>query len=142
MYSKTWNFEYYGLDANGIIDYDQIHRRAEYVKPKLIIAGASSYPRDLEFERFREITDSVGGALLLGDVSHTFGLHLAGEMNNPFPHCDIVTASTSKSMGGPRAGVIYAKKELMSQINNAVFPGILGAPQNNLIGSLATTFKY
>lgn len=141
IYSKMWNIEHYGVDENGMLDYEAAYQRALELKPKLIVAGASSYPRDIDYERFRRICDETG-SILMADIAHGFGLSLAKVCKSPFPYADIVTASASKSMRGPRAGVIYCKKQYSSAIDLAVFPGVLGAPQNNLIGSLATTFKY
>lgn len=141
LYSKMWNFEYYYVDSESHIDYDQVYQKAMELKPKLIIAGASSYPRDIDYARFRKICDE-SGALMLADIAHGFGLSISGAVASPFPYADVVTASASKSMRGPRAGLIYSKKALSKQIDSAVFPGTLGAPQNNIIGSLATAFKY
>jgi len=141
LYSQVWNFEHYGVDRLGFIDYDKALQRAEETKPKIIICGASSYPREIDYLRFRKICDSVG-AIMLVDIAHEFGLKIAGVNSSPFPYADIVTASASKSMRGPRAGVIYSKKQYSHAIDAAVFPGILGAPQNGVIGSLAIAFKY
>lgn len=110
-------------------------------KPKLIICGASAHPRDINYKKFREICDKVG-AIMWADVAHGFGLKIAGVNNSPFPYADIVSASASKSMRGPRVGVIYSKKKYAAGIDHAVFPGILGAPQNSNIASLAIAFKY
>ena len=115
--------------------------KALEVRPKLIICGAASHPRDINYKRFREICDSVG-AIMWADVAHGFGLKIAGVNNSPFPYADVVTASASKSMRGPRVGVVYSRKKYEKAINHAVFPGILGAPQNGNIGALAIAFKY
>ena len=141
LYTKVFNIEYYGVDKNGLIDYENAMQRALEVKPKLIIAGASSYPRDIYYYKFRRICDEVG-AIMLADIAHGFGLNIAGAAHSPFPYADVVTASTNKSMRGPRAGIIYSKKKYSRLIDAGVFPGVLGAPQNSLIGSLATAFKY
>jgi glycine hydroxymethyltransferase len=141
IYSKLYNFEYYGVNSDGVLDYEGALQKAREVKPKLIIAGASSYPRTVYYYKFKTISDEVG-AYLMADIAHGFGLNVAGVANSPFPYADVVTASTNKSMRGPRAGIIYSKKKYEKQIDNGVFPGVMGAPQNNLIGSLATSFKY
>lgn len=96
-------------------------------KPKLIIAGASTYPWDIPFKKFRQIADEVG-AYLLADVAHGIGLVASGVNNNPFPYADFVTASTSKTLRGPRAGLIYSHLMWKAQVDAAVFPGVLGAP--------------
>lgn len=141
LYSKVYNFEYYNVNEDGSINYEDAYKRAIETKPKLIIAGASTYPREIDWKKFRRICDETG-AVMLADVAHGFGLKIAGVNESPFPYADLVTASTSKSMRGPRAGVIYAKKRYAQAVDDSVFPGIMGAPQNNCIGSLAMAFKY
>jgi len=106
-----WNFEYYYVDNESHIDYEQVRQKAMELKPKIIIAGASSYPRDIDYAKFRNICNE-SGSLLMADIAHGFGLSIAGAVNSPFPYADIVTASSSKSMRGPRAGIIYSKKSL------------------------------
>ena len=98
------------MDQNGIIDYDRLYNQAQEYKPKLIIAGISAYPRDLEYKRFREIADSVN-AYLLADISHLSGLVATGEANNPFEYAHIVTSTTHKSLRGPRSGIIFSRRE-------------------------------
>ena len=105
----------------GYIDYDGLEKAAKQFKPKLIIAGFSAYPRDLDYKRFRSICDEVG-AYLLADMSHISGLIAAQEANDPFEYADVVTSTTHKSLRGPRSGMIFAKKALMEKIDFAVFP--------------------
>lgn len=121
-----------------MIDYDGLHKAAQEFKPKLIIAGFSAYPRDLDYKRFREICDDVG-ALLLADMAHVSGLVAAQEANNPFEYADVVSSTTHKSLRGPRSGIIFSKKgELSQKIDTACFPMLQGGPHNHTIGALAT----
>lgn len=127
LYSKVWNTVHYEVNENYHLDYEKIRQSAHEHKPKLIIAGASTYPWDLSYKKFRHIADEVG-AYLLADIAHGIGLVASGVNNNPFPYADFVTASTSKTLRGPRAGLIYSKLDYKTKIENAVFPGVLGAP--------------
>jgi len=127
----------YGLDKNGFIDYDDLEKTAKRFKPRLIICGSSAYPRDFNYKRFREIAD-MNGSYLLCDMAHISGLVASGLMNNPFEFCDIVTTTTHKTLRGPRAGMIFFKKELERQINFSIFPGLQGGPHNNKIAAIAT----
>ena len=111
LYGQAWNFKHYGLDDNGNINYDEAQEMALKYKPKLIVWGASSHPRDIDYARIRKICDSVG-ALMMADIAHGFGLVIAGVNKSPFEYADIVTASASKSMRGPRAGLIQFKLKL------------------------------
>lgn len=138
----------YRLDeSTGLIDYDMLERTANLFRPKLIIAGASAYPRDIDYPRMRKIADEVG-AFLMMDMAHISGLVAASVLANPFEYCDIVTTTTHKSLRGPRGGMIFFKKDsvhgvdLESAINNAVFPGLQGGPHNHTIGGLAVCLKY
>ncbi|KAI7741139.1 hypothetical protein M8C21_021154 [Ambrosia artemisiifolia] len=138
----------YRLDeATGLVDYDMLEKTATLFRPKLIIAGASAYPRDFDYPRMRKIADSVG-AFLMMDMAHISGLVAASVVGNPFEYCDIVTTTTHKSLRGPRGGMIFFKKdpvlgiELESAINNAVFPGLQGGPHNHTIGGLAVCLKH
>ncbi|KAB0793419.1 hypothetical protein PPYR_13039 [Photinus pyralis] len=138
----------------GLIDYDQLASSAKLFRPKLIIAGISCYSRPLDYERFREICDSVG-AYLFADMAHTSGLVAAGIIPSPFEYSDVVTTTCHKSLRGPRSAVIYFKKgvrstnakgeavlyDLEKRINNAVFPALQGGPHNNGIAGIATAFK-
>ena len=132
----------YGIDEKtGRIDYDRVRDIAKIVKPQMIVCGASAYPREIDFSKFKEIADEVG-AILMADVAHIAGLVVAGEHPNPFPHCDVVTTTTHKTLRGPRGGLIltnnadYAKK-----INSAIFPGIQGGPLVHVIAAKAVGFK-
>ena len=127
----------YKVDSNGIIDYDGLENLAEVVKPRLIICGASAYSRDLEYERFSKIAKKHE-AFLMADIAHISGFVATGEMKSPFEYCDIVTTTTHKSLRGPRAGIIFFKREFEQQINEAVFPGLQGGPHENQIAAVAT----
>jgi len=124
----------------GLIDYDGLEARAKLFRPKLIIAGASAYPRDWDYARMRQIADGVG-AFLLNDMAHISGLAAARECNSPFEHADVVTSTTHKSLRGPRAGVIFFRKQHEDAINGAVFPALQGGPHNHQIGALAVALK-
>lgn len=138
----------YRLDeSTGIVDYDMLEKTANLFRPKLIIAGASAYPRDFDYPRMRKIADAVG-SFLMADMAHISGLVAASVVANPFDYCDIVTTTTHKSLRGPRGGMIFFKKDpvlgvgLESSINNAVFPGLQGGPHNHTIGGLAVCLKH
>ena len=108
-------------EETGLIDYEGLAKSAQEFQPKMIIVGASGYPRDFDYAKFREICDSVG-AILMADIAHTAGLIAAGIMRSPFEHCDIVTTTTHKSLRGPRSGMIFYRKKYEEAINFAVFP--------------------
>ncbi|MDO4776343.1 MAG: serine hydroxymethyltransferase [Cardiobacteriaceae bacterium] len=140
---KTYKAVHYGLDAKtGLIDYDQVQQLANMHKPKMIIAGFSAYSQILDFERFREIADSVG-AYLLVDMAHVAGLVAAGLYPNPVPFADVVTSTTHKTLRGPRGGLILAKanEEIEKKLNSAIFPGIQGGPLMHVIAAKAVAFK-
>lgn len=124
----------------GLIDYDEMERRAKMFLPKLLIAGGSAYPREWDYARMREIADSVG-ALLMVDMAHISGLVAAGVAARPFDHAHIVTTTTHKSLRGPRSGMIFGRKEFMDRIDAAVFPSLQGGPHNHQIGALAVALK-
>jgi glycine hydroxymethyltransferase len=127
----------------GIIDYDQLERDAGLFKPSMIICGGSAYAREWDLERFRKIADSCG-ALLLMDIAHISGLVATGEARNPFPYCDVVTTTTHKSLRGPRAGMIFFRKDnrgFEAKINQAVFPALQGGPHEHQIAGIATQLK-
>jgi len=129
--------------ATGIIDYDQLERDASLFKPAMIICGGSAYPREWDYKRFREIADA-NGALLMMDMAHISGLVATGEASNPFDYCDVVTTTTHKSLRGPRAGMIFFKKDergFEAKINNAVFPALQGGPHEHQIAAIATQLK-
>nr|WP_024788111.1 MULTISPECIES: serine hydroxymethyltransferase [unclassified Lebetimonas] len=132
----------YGIDEKtGRIDYDRVRDIAKIVKPKMIVCGASAYPRVIDFAKFREIADEVG-AILMADIAHIAGLVVAGEHPNPFPHCDVVTTTTHKTLRGPRGGLILTNnEEYAKKINSAIFPGIQGGPLVHVIAAKAVGFK-
>ncbi len=127
----------YRVNENGLIDYDELEILADAVKPRLIICGASAYSRDFDYERFSKIAKKHG-AFLMADIAHISGFVATKEMRSPFDYCDIVTTTTHKSLRGPRAGIIFFKRELEQQINDAVFPGLQGGPHENQIAAIAT----
>lgn len=137
--SKYFKSKPYYTDDEGFIDYNRLEKDVEEFKPNLIVCGASAYPRDLDYERFREIADSVN-AYLMCDMAHISGLIAAQEHNNPFEFCDIVTSTTHKTLRGPRAGVVFYKKEYEEKVNFSCFPNVQGGPHQNKIGAIATTF--
>lgn len=129
--SLFWESKQYKVNLEtGYIDYDALEKAALEFKPKIIIAGFSAYPRDLDYKRFRDISDKVG-AYLLADMAHISGLVAAGEVNNPFEYAHVVSTTTHKSLRGPRSGMIFARKELMEKIDFAVFPMLQGGPHNH-----------
>ena len=130
----------YGLNSDGYIDYDELESLSTKFKPKLIISGYSAYSRDLDHRRFREIAD-INNSYLLCDMSHFSGFVATEQLNNPFEYSDIVTTTTHKTLRGPRAGMIFYKKELEDNINNSVFPGLQGGPHNHQIAAIATQLK-
>jgi glycine hydroxymethyltransferase len=154
---KLYNPVFYGVDeATGTLNYDKMEAIAKTEKPKLIIAGASAYSRDMDFKRFREIADSVG-AILMADISHPAGLIAKGILSDPLPHCHIVTTTTHKTLRGPRGGMILmgqdfenpfgqtlksGKPKMMSALlNSAVFPGNQGGPLEHIIAAKAIAFQ-
>jgi len=127
-----------------LIDYDALMREAQEFRPNLIVAGASAYPREIEYKRFREVCDKVGGAYLLADICHISGLVSAGLQNRPWEYADVVMSTTHKSLQGPRASMIFSRideRNLPQKINDAVFPGLQGGPHNQKIGAIATHMK-
>ncbi|XP_068651459.1 serine hydroxymethyltransferase 3, chloroplastic [Aristolochia californica] len=137
----------YRLDENtGLIDYDMLEKTAALFRPKLIIVGASAYPRDFDYPRMRKVADAAG-AFLMMDMAHISGLVAASVLFDPFEYCDVVTTTTHKSLRGPRGGMIFYKKDpvlgvdLETAINNAVFPGLQGGPHNHTIAGLAVCLK-
>lgn len=134
---KFFNCIKYGLNPKTeLIDYDEVERLAKENKPKLILAGASAYPRKIDFARFRQIADSVG-ALLMVDMAHIAGLVAAGLHESPVPYADFVTTTTHKTLRGPRGGLILCKEEWTKKINSAVFPGTQGGPLEHVIAGKA-----
>lgn len=154
---KLYKTSFYGVEEEtGVLNYDKIQETAKQEKPKLIIAGASAYSRDIDFKRFREIADSVG-ALLLADISHPAGLIVKGILNDPIPHCHFVTTTTHKTLRGPRGGIIMIGKDfenpfglklksgklkkMSTLINSSVFPGNQGGPLEHVIAAKAVAFS-
>ncbi len=138
---KVFNAVAYGLDEKTeLIDYDEVERLAKQHKPKLIVAGASAYPRKIDFARFRQIADSVG-AYLMVDMAHIAGLVAAGLHPNPCQYADVVTTTTHKTLRGPRGGMILCKAELAKKIDSAVFPGTQGGPLEHVIAGKAVMLK-
>lgn len=153
---KLYTPVFYGVEEEtGVLNYDKIQEIAEKEKPQMIIAGASAYSRDIDFERFRAIADSVG-ALLLADISHPSGMIAKGILNDPLPHCHIVTSTTHKTLRGPRGGIIMMGKDfenpfgeklkngnlkkMSALLNSAVFPGNQGGPLEHVIAAKAVAF--
>lgn len=131
----------YGLDATtGIIDYDALEKQAKLFMPKLLICGASAYPRDYDYARLRAIANEVG-AYLMADIAHFSGLVSSGVLESPFAVADVVTTTTHKTMRGPRGALIFYKKEFEDRINFAVFPSLQGGPHNNNIAGVATQLR-
>ncbi len=146
---KLFRFYNYGVNKKThLIDYDEVLKIAKKVKPKLILCGTTSYPRNLDFKKFREIADEVG-AYLMADIAHIAGLVAGGVHPNPFPFCDVVTMTTHKTLRGPRGGMILCKKkdrldkendDLAGKIDKSVFPGIQGGPLDHVIAAKAFSF--
>ena len=137
---KYFNACFYGVDPETeTIDYDKVQQRAEECRPKLIIAGASAYPRFIDFKRMREIADSVG-AYLMVDMAHVAGLVAAGEHPSPVPYAHVVTTTTHKTLRGPRGALILCKEELKKKMDSAVFPGTQGGPLMHIIAAKAVCF--
>ena len=141
MSGKWFKVVQYGVKLeDGLIDYEQLHQLAKEHKPKLIIAGGSSYPRVIDFERFRKIADEVG-AFFLADIAHYAGLIASGLYPNPFPHAHIATTTTHKTLRGPRGGMILSLEEdIAKKINSAIFPGLQGGPLMHVIAGKAVAF--
>ncbi len=136
---KLYNFHSYGLDANEVLDYDQLEELARTHKPKLIVGGASAYSLHIDFERMARIAHD-NGALFMVDIAHYAGLVAGGVYPNPVPHADFVTSTTHKSLRGPRGGVIMMKAEFEKAINSSIFPGIQGGPLMHVIAAKAVAF--
>lgn len=135
-----YNFVEYGVDPeNHRIDYNDVFEKARQHKPKLIVAGASAYPREIDFKRFREIADEVG-AYLMVDMAHIAGLVAAGLHQSPVPYADFVTTTTHKTLRGPRGGMILCKEEFAKKIDKSIFPGIQGGPLMHVIAAKAVAF--
>lgn len=153
---KLYNPVFYGVDEKtGLIDYDEVERIAEKEKPKMIIAGASAYSREIDYKRFREIADKIG-AILFADIAHPAGLIAKGLLNDPLPYCHVVSSTTHKTLRGPRGGIIMmgkdfdnpfgqklkngSLKKMSTLLNSAVFPGNQGGPLEHIIAAKAVAF--
>lgn len=135
-----YNFVEYGVTKDTqVIDYEDVRQKALEHKPKLIVAGASAYPREIDFAKFREIADEVG-AYFMVDMAHIAGLVATGEHQSPVPYADFVTSTTHKTLRGPRGGLILASKEWEQKLNKSVFPGIQGGPLMHVIAAKAVAF--
>ena len=140
MSGKYFHFVPYGVNAEGFIDYDEFEKKAQECKPKLIVAGASAYPRVIDFKRISEIAKSVG-AYLMVDMAHIAGLVAAGLHPSPMPYADVVTTTTHKTLRGPRGGLILTNdEELAKKMNKAIFPGTQGGPLMHVIAGKAVCF--
>ena len=140
MSGKYFNFVPYGVtEEEEVIDYDALERQALEVKPKLIVAGASAYPRIIDFARLRDIADKAG-CLLMVDMAHIAGLVAAGEHPNPVPYADFVTTTTHKTLRGPRGGMILSSEDNAKTLNSQIFPGIQGGPLMHVIAAKAVAF--
>ena len=142
MSGKNYNAVSYGVNDNGVIDYEEVRRIALECQPKLIVAGASAYARMIDFKKFREIADEVG-AVLMVDMAHIAGLVAAGEHESPIPYAHVVTTTTHKTLRGPRGGMILCNQEAADRFNfnKAIFPGIQGGPLMHVIAGKAVCFK-
>ena len=138
---KYFNFVSYGVDpVTHLIDYDKVLEIAKECKPKMIVCGASAYPRAIDFKKFRDICDEVG-ALLMVDMAHIAGLVAGGQHENPVPYSDFVTTTTHKTLRGPRGGMILCKEKYAKAIDKALFPGMQGGPLMHIIAAKAVCFK-
>ena len=136
---RTYDFVHYGVGENGYIDYDEVREIALREKPKMVLAGASAYPRVIDFEKFRSIADEVG-AFFLTDMAHIAGLVAAGVHPSPVPYCEIVTTTTHKTLRGARGGMILCREEFAKKVNSRVFPGMQGGPLMHAIAGKAVAF--
>ena len=140
MSGKNYNFVSYGVDENGFIDYAALAKQVAKVRPKLLVAGASAYPRAIDFEKLAAIAHGYG-AMLMVDMAHIAGLVAGGVHQNPVPYADVVTTTTHKTLRGPRGGLILTNNEyLAKRINSAIFPGTQGGPLEHIIAAKAVCF--
>src|ERR671918_3120590 len=138
---RLYNIVAYGVrEEDSLLDYDELERLAKEHRPKMILAGWSAYPRQLDFERFRALADEVG-AVLMVDMAHFAGLVAAGEHPNPVPYAEVVTTTIHKTIGGARGGMILCREEYAKKINSAVFPGQQGGPLEHVIAGKAVALK-
>ncbi|MEE1169649.1 MAG: serine hydroxymethyltransferase [Anaerovoracaceae bacterium] len=140
--SKIYNFEFYGVDTEtGLIDYDALERHAKDFRPRMIIAGASSYPRLIDYERIAEICKSVD-AYFMVDMAHIAGLVAAGVIPSPIPHADFVSSSTTKTFCSTRSGMVFCKEKYAKKLDSGVFPGSLGSMHLQTMAAKCWSFKY
>ncbi len=140
MSGKNYRFVSYGVNEEGLLDYDRLAELVAEYKPKLVVAGASAYPRAIDFQRIGEIAHA-GGAMLMVDMAHIAGLVAAGLHQNPVPYADVVTTTTHKTLRGPRGGLILTNnQELAGKINKAIFPGTQGGPLEHIVAAKAVCF--
>jgi glycine hydroxymethyltransferase len=138
---RAYNFVQYGVDAvTGKLDMEEVRKLAHKHKPKMIVAGFTAYPRDIEWEVFKEIADEVG-AISMADISHTAGLIAGGVLDSPVPYFDVITTTTHKTLRGPRGAMIMCKEKFAKAIDRAVFPGLQGGPHEQAIAGKAVAFK-
>ncbi len=141
MSGKYFDVKFYGVNKETeTIDYDEVRKIAKLEKPKMIVAGASAYPRAIDFKLFREIADEVG-AYFMVDMAHIAGLVATGYHSNPMPYADFVTTTTHKTLRGPRGGAIFSKEEYAAKVDKAIFPGTQGGPLEHVIAAKAVCFK-
>jgi glycine hydroxymethyltransferase len=136
---RLYKVVHYGLDEKGFIDFNQVRERARECRPKLIVCGASAYPRLIDFKKFKEIADEVG-ARVLADIAHPSGLVASGHHPSPVGICDYVTSTTHKTLRGPRSGVIMMNPDVAKDVNSRIFPGIQGGPLMHIIAAKAVAF--
>ena len=140
MSGKNYHFISYGVGADGVIDYAELEKQVRKVRPKMLVAGASAYPRAIDFEKLAEIAHGYG-AMLMVDMAHIAGLVAGGQHQNPVPYADVVTTTTHKTLRGPRGGLILTNNEyLIKRINSAIFPGTQGGPLEHVIAAKAVCF--
>lgn len=136
---KLYQMHHYGVNSEGLIDFDQVRDLAKKNSPKLIVCGASAYSRKIDFSEFKKIADECGSRLM-ADIAHPAGLVAAGEHPSPIPYCDYVTSTTHKTLRGPRSGIIMMKEEYAKAVNSRIFPGIQGGPLMHIIAAKAIAF--
>ena len=140
MSGKNYHFISYGVGADGVIDYAELEKQVRKVRPKMLVAGASAYPRAIDFERLAEIAHGYG-AYLMVDMAHIAGLVAGGQHQSPVPYADVVTTTTHKTLRGPRGGLILTNNPIIAKrINSAVFPGTQGGPLEHVIAAKAVCF--
>ena len=138
---KAYNFIQYGVnEETGYLDMDEVYEMAKEQRPKMIVAGFTAYPRDIDWKRFKEIADEVG-AISMADISHTAGLIAGGVLESPVPYFDVVMTTTHKTLRGPRGAIIMCKEKFAKDIDRAVFPGLQGGPHEHAIAGKAIAFK-